>query len=154
MSQICTQDEPMSETDFQLEMLNQLRDLAVGQSTIATDMATVKEHLVKLNGSVAGHEKRLGELAAMTAASVADRLLNASTAAAAATAVMTAHVLGCPLKARMDAVEDWVTGMQAVTVSNKHWLDRIWPVIYAASGIAVYMLAMHTDQLLKAMSSK
>ena len=55
--------------------------------------------------------------------------------------------------ARLDTVEDWVTGIQAVTVSNEHWLNRLWPVIYAAAGIAATLLAVHANDLLKAMSA-
>ena len=53
--------------------------------------------------------------------------------------------------ARLDTVEDWVTGIQAVNVSNEHWLNRLWPVIYAAAGIAVYVAALHASDLLKVM---
>lgn len=35
----------MSDHDFQIEIMDQLRDLAVGPGSIATDMSAVKEHL-------------------------------------------------------------------------------------------------------------
>ena len=53
--------------------------------------------------------------------------------------------------ARLDTVEDWVTGIQAVTVSNKHWLDRIWPVIYAAAGVLFYLVLANANSVLQVM---
>jgi hypothetical protein len=37
---------------------------------------------------------------------------------------------------RMHAVEDWVTGQKATATTNIRWLNRLWPMIYAAAGIA------------------
>jgi hypothetical protein len=45
----------VSERDFQIEVIQGLTELK-------TDMRSVKEHLAKLNGKVAAHERGIGEM--------------------------------------------------------------------------------------------
>ena len=47
-------------------------------------------------------------------------------AAALETKTLNAHVLGCPMKARLDTVED--SGQKAAAKENKNWMDRLWPL--------------------------
>ena len=64
---------------------------------------------------------------------------------------LTAHILACPMRARLDAVEDFVTAYKAKTGEDKTWMDRLWPAIYAAAGVTVYVAALHASDLLNAM---
>jgi hypothetical protein len=49
----------------------------------------------------------------------------------------------------VDTLEDFVTAEKAVAGSNKHWLDRMWPMIYAAVGIGFYLVLVHSPELIK-----
>ena len=111
-----------------------LRDLQVKQAETTAELKGVVARLDKVNGNIA----HLQEESNKHSIELAERRL--------------ACPLLVPVAARLDIVEDFIVTTRAMTISNKHWLDRMWPFIYAASGIAVYMLAMHADQLLKAMS--
>lgn len=42
--------------------------------------------------------------------------------------------------------------MKATAKANSHWLNRLWPMFYAAAGVTVYVAAMHANDLMKAMS--
>ena len=57
----------------------------------------------------------------------ADRPLSVTVAAALETKTLNAHVLGYPMKARLDTVED--SGQKAAAKENKNWMDRLWPLI-------------------------
>jgi hypothetical protein len=115
----------MSDHDFQIEILNQMRDLAVGQSAIATDMAAVKDHLKTLNGKVASHEKQLNE-----------------------------RQNQCPLvdllEPRVRMAEDFITAEKASEKTSSTWLKWLWPVIWAAVGIAYLLVLQHSSFLLRA----
>jgi hypothetical protein len=50
---------------------------------------------------------------------------------------LTAHVTGCPMKAKTDTVEDWMTAMKATADTNGYWLNRLWPAFYGAAGVAI-----------------
>ena len=54
------------------------------------------------------------------------------------------------MKGRMDAVEDRMTDLKATTKANGNWLNWLWPMIYAAAGVAIYVAALHANDLLKA----
>jgi hypothetical protein len=62
---------------------------------------------------------------------------------------LVAHILQCPMKARMDAVESYVTTTRAMAVYNRHWIDRVMPLIYAAAGISFYLVIVHGPEMLK-----
>jgi hypothetical protein len=53
------------------------------------------------------------------------------------------------MKARMDAVESYVTTTRAMAVYNRHWIDRVMPLIYAAAGISFYLVIVHGPEMLK-----
>jgi hypothetical protein len=121
----------MSEHDFQIEMLNQLRDLSVGQSAIATDMAAVKEHLVRLNGSVARHEERIGQMQI----ELAERRNQ------------------CPLvdmlEVRIRPLEDHVVAERESEKTTSSWMKHMWPFIWVASGAFGLLILLHATDLLK-----
>ena len=60
----------------------------------------------------------------------------------------TDHVNGCPLKTRMDTVEDHVAGQAVAAKRDKGWLDRMWPLIYVLAGVAFYLALIHAGELL------
>jgi hypothetical protein len=121
----------MSDHDLELELLNQLKDLAVGQAAIGTDVAAMKEHLVKLNGKVATHELKVGEMQI----ELAERRNQ------------------CPLvdllEARTRTVEDYVTAEKASAKTSSTWLKWLWPVIWAAAGALALLILLHSTDLLK-----
>lgn len=51
----------MSDHDLQSLVLTKVTDLTTGQAEISTDLRAAEEHLAKLNGKVASHEKEIGE---------------------------------------------------------------------------------------------
>lgn len=114
----------MSEPDFQLAVLNQMRDLAVGQAEIATDMAAVKEHLKTLNGKVASHEKELNERRNQ-----------------------------CPLvdlvEGRVRGLEDANTTRTAVEKTSSDWMKKIWPFIWALCGAIAILILKNAPVFLK-----
>src|ERR1035437_3258288 len=67
---------------------------------------------------------------------------------------LTDHVTGCPMKAKMDTVEDWMTAMKATADANGYWPNRLWPAFYGAAGVAVYVAALHAADIIKALSAK
>jgi len=123
-------------------------------AVVVNETRNVVTRLDKVNGSIARHELKIADLGTDLAKSVADSLLAASKAAGLATAVVTAHVTDCPLHARMNSVENYVTGKLATTASNSHWMNRLWPMIYAACGILFYLLLMNATQILEAIHLK
>ena len=62
---------------------------------------------------------------------------------------LNSHITGCPMKGRMDDVEDFVISTQATASANGHWLSRLWPLIYAVAGIVGYRLLVHAPELLR-----
>ena len=47
-----------------------------------------------------------------------------------------------------------MTDSKATTKANGNWLNRLWPMIYAAAGVAIYVAALHAANIIKAMSAK
>jgi|GEM_PF-2066192 len=145
-----------------LSALNELRkdqaealgELKTNVAVVVNETRNVVTRLDKVNGSIARHELKIADLGTDLAKSVADSLLAASKAAGLATAVVTAHVTDCPLHARMNSVENYVTGKLATTASNSHWMNRLWPMIYAMCGILFYLLLMNATQILEAIHLK
>jgi hypothetical protein len=114
----------MSDHDFQIEMLNQLRELAVGQAAIGDDMSAVKEHLKTFNGKVASHEKELNER-------------------------RNQCLLADALEDRIRPVEDFVVASRASEKTSASWLRWLWPIIWAAAGAFVLLLALHAKSMLR-----
>lgn len=67
---------------------------------------------------------------------IAERRLNCPLAAGVKDDLVT-HILECPMKARMDLVEDFVTEQRTKQKDDACWMSKLWPVIYAAGGIAI-----------------
>jgi hypothetical protein len=126
----------MSERDFQLQVLEALGELKAELLETKAEVRNVVQRQDKANGSVARHQADIGRLQI----ELAERRLS------------------CPLvdsvKGRVDIVEDFVTADKAVKNRDKGWLDRLWPMIYAAAGVTVYVAALHASDILKAMSAK
>jgi hypothetical protein len=139
----------MSEHDFQAKVMDALRDLQVTQAETTNEVKNLVERMDKQNHSVV----HLQEDSIKHSIELAERRLSCPLLVPVA-AQLADHITNCPMKSRMDVVEDWITTAKATASANSHWLNRLWPVFYAAAGVAVYMLAMHADQLLKALSAK
>ena len=54
----------------------------------------------------------------------------------------------------MDVVEEFVTSAKAAATTNSHWMNRLWPIIYAGAGIVFYMMLTNSDKVLEAISLK
>lgn len=121
----------MSDHDFQLEVLAQLRDLAVGQNAICADMVAVRDHLGRLDGEVAGHERRLGDMQT----EFSERRNN------------------CPmidsLSARLHPVEDLIVSEATAKNTNTSWLHWLWPLIWSAIGAFGLLVMLHAAAFLK-----
>jgi hypothetical protein len=37
---------------------------------------------------------------------------------------------------------------------NAHWMNRLWPVVYAAGGIIFYLILINANEIIKAMGAK
>jgi hypothetical protein len=59
------------------------------------------------------------------------------------------HKMECPLRARMDAVEDFIVTTRAMATANSHWISKVMPLIYATGGIGLYLAMVHSAELLK-----
>jgi hypothetical protein len=35
-----------------------------------------------------------------------------------------------------------------------HWMNRLWPVVYAAGGIIFYLILINANEIIKAMGAK
>ena len=121
----------MSEYDFQREMLDQLRDLAVGQASIGTDVAAMKEHLSKLNGKVAAHELQVGKMQV----ELAERRHQCPLADA--------------LEDRIRPVEDFITAEKASEKTSSTWMKWLWPLIWAGAGAFALLVLLHASDILK-----
>ncbi len=107
----------LSQNDFQLEVIEALTELR-------TDMRSVKEHLAKLNGKVAAHERELAER--RNGCALVDKL-----------------------ELRVRPVEEFVIAQRATEQISRHWLDRAWPFSYAGSGVVVFIILQHASELIK-----
>ena len=92
----------------------------------------------------------LGVLDAATKKTNGSVLHHSEQLAAIPISLMT-HAATCPISTRLGTVEAYVIGQKATSTNNSHWVNRLWPIIYAAGGIAIYMAALHANDLLKAM---
>lgn len=123
----------MSDHELQSLIITKLSDLATGQGEISTDMRAVKEHLAKLNGKVAAHEREIGEIKIHFAE----------------------RDNQCPLvekvEGRLRTVEDFVTADTASEATSKAWMARLWPFIWAAIGIGGLLVLQHAQYLFKAL---
>jgi hypothetical protein len=117
--------------------LNQLKDLAVGQAAIGADVATMKDHLEKVNGKVAEHERRLGEMLV----EVAERR-NSCPLVESVQKTLIDHILACPMKGRMDVVEDFVVAAKASENTSKTWSDHLWPIALWFVGVLLAVIAI------------
>lgn len=121
----------MSDRDFQTEVLNSLGELKAEQAGTRAEVTAVKDHLARLNGRVADHERRLGEMQI----ELAERRHQ------------------CPiadgLEKRIRPVEDFVTGERAAEKTNSSWMKWMWPFIWAAAGAFVLLILLHAASLLK-----
>ena len=57
---------------------------------------------------------------------------------------LTAHIVGCPMKARMDLVEDFVTEQRTKQKDDNRWMRKLFSLICAAAGICSYLLLVHS----------
>jgi septal ring factor EnvC (AmiA/AmiB activator) len=121
----------MIERDFQAEVLTALGELKAEQTGTRVELAAVKDHLARLNGRVADHERRLGELQI----ELAERRNQ------------------CPLVDVLDArtrtVEDFVTAEKASSKTSSAWMKWMWPVIWVAAGAFGLLILLHSADLLK-----
>ena len=56
---------------------------------------------------------------------------------------LTAHIVGCPMKARMDLVENFIT-KQSKQKDDNRWMRKLFSLIYAAASICFYLLLVHS----------
>ena len=66
--------------------------------------------------------------------------------------MLNGHVADCPMKSRMDIVEDYIIAQKTKAADGKNWMDRLWPLIWSALGVVVYLpsrIAMHAAEMLK-----
>jgi hypothetical protein len=150
----------MTETDFHDKVLTALGNIKAEQATALGDLKTelavntsevrnVVERLDVTNGRIAAQERKTGDLQI----ELAERRLNCPLAAHVQEALIT-HISGCPLKARLDTVEDFVTSAKEKEKANKSWMDRAWPVIYAFGGILFYLVLVNAGKILEAIGAK
>lgn len=107
----------MSERDFQLEVIESLTELK-------TDMRSVKEHLAKLNGKVAAHEKELCERRSQWPA-VDD------------------------IEERLRPVEEFIAGERASQKTSSAWLDKVWPFVWAGLGVLGLLVLQNGPTLIR-----
>jgi predicted nucleic acid-binding Zn-ribbon protein len=122
----------MSDHELQSLIVTKLTDLATVQAEISTDMRAVKEHLARLNGKVAAHEKEFGD--------VRVRLAERDSQ--------------CPLvekvEDRLRKAEDYITAENATRKTSSAWMKTIWPFIWAAAGIFGLLVLQNAGFILKA----
>src|SRR5581483_1517178 len=98
-----------------------------------TEVRNIVARLDRLNGTVARHEKELREQEVHLASRQSD----------------------CPLvdavKVRIRPLEDFVTSERAAEKTSKTWMDRMWPLIWAAAGMFGFLVLEHAPQLAKAL---
>ena len=134
----------MSEHDFQREILDALRDMKVELATTNAELKGVVARMDTQAETIAQHQVDIGKLQI----EIAERRL-ACPLVADVKDDLNIHILQCPLKARMDAVEDYVTAQKAKASEDARWISKLMPVVYAAGGIAVYLAAVHSAEMLK-----
>lgn len=137
----------MSENDFQTKVLDAISDMRTDLATTTAELKGCVQRLDQQAETVTQHQAAIGKLQI----EIAERRL-ACPLVADVKDDLVSHIMQCPMKARLDIVEEFISVTRAMAVSNKHWLDRMWPFIYAVSGVAVYVAAMHANDLLKVMS--
>jgi hypothetical protein len=159
----------MTIDDFHDRVLTALGDLKAGQGILETEMKNVVQKQIQANGSVARHEEKIGmlqlelanrastikyDLATEASEVKAELTADAAIVKAELKAELNSHVNGCPLRDRMDSVEEFVSSTQVAAKTNSHWMNRLWPIIYAASGIMFYMMLTNADTVLEALRLK
>jgi hypothetical protein len=120
-------------------------------SDMRTDQATTNEQLKGVVARLDAHAKPITRIqgdVAKVQIELAERRLNCPLASGVKDDLVD-HIMKCPMRARMDAVEDFVTAQQTKQANDARWMSKLWPVIYAAGGIAIYILAIHSAELLK-----
>jgi hypothetical protein len=53
--------------------------------------------------------------------------------------MLNGHVADCPMKSRMDIVEDYIIAQKTKAADGKNWMDRLWPLIWSALGVVAYL---------------
>jgi hypothetical protein len=134
----------VSENDFHHQVLSALSDLKVDLAETNAELRAVAARMDAHADTIAEHQQAIGKLQI----EIAERRLNCPLAAGVKDDLAT-HKLDCPLRARMDAVEDFVVATRAMAVSNGRWISKLMPVVYAAAGIGVYLVLVHSTELLK-----
>ena len=132
----------MSEIDYHDQILAALQDLNVSQAEVTAELRGVVSRLDKVNGSVDRHEDKLS----MLQLELANR---AATVKADLQGDLTVHIMNCPWRVRVEALEAFVIAYQARSKANDSWLIKMWPVIYAAAGVVFYMILLHASSMLK-----
>jgi hypothetical protein len=108
----------VSENDFHDQVLAALSDLKVSQAETTVELKGVVARLDRVNGSVGRHEDKLGMLQlelANRAAMVKSDLKGD----------LTVHILNCPWRPRVEALEAFVIAHQAKDKANDHWLVKL-----------------------------
>jgi len=115
---------PLREHEFQVEVIRGLTELKA-------EMRAITERLDRLNGSVARHEKRLGE----------------------AEINLTSHAGTCPLHARVGAIEcDMASERSENRATEKAttvWHRRLAPVVYLALAFFAGLVLSHAGEMMK-----
>jgi hypothetical protein len=147
------QEYRMTIDDFHDKVLSELSDLKGGQSATTAELRNVVARQDKVNGSVARHEEKLGmlqlELSNRASLITLDLVTAASEVKADLTAELNSHVMACPMKPRMDVIEDYVVSQKTKAGEDDTWMSRLWPVIYAGLGMALYLVLLHAAEMLK-----
>ncbi len=108
-------------TEFEQHVIEALAELR-------TDMRSVKEHLAKLNGKVAAHELKVGEMQLD----------------------MVKHQAGCPLREKVEPIEEWMTTRKAEISAQNRWVSRLMPVFYMIGGVSVVLILQNAGSWLAA----
>jgi hypothetical protein len=69
-----------------------------------------------------------------------DEFHQAVTVKAELLAMLNGHVADCPMKSRIDIVEDYIIAQKTKAVDGKNWMDRLWPLIWSALGVVAYLV--------------
>ncbi len=157
----------MTESAFHDEVLRAFTDQAKAMGEIKTEVAEglggLKAELVAntvglqaivdrqdiTNGRIADQERKTGDMQV----ELAERRNNCPLAAHAEENLLE-HIKQCPMQGRVTILEQYVNDAKATEKANTHWMSKLWPLIYAAAGIAFYMMLTNADNILEAIRLK
>jgi septal ring factor EnvC (AmiA/AmiB activator) len=123
----------MSDHDFQSTVLTALADLKTEQAETRTEVKNIVSRLDRLNGKVADHEARIGQMQI----ELAERRKQ------------------CPLvdavEIRIRPLEEALAVERAVEQNTKNWMDHIWPIVWIAAGVFGLLILEHAAEIKKAL---